>query len=223
MCKNKLGVNTFIKACALVVIFSLDFAFVIFLVLFYNIVCLNYLNILCVGELPKTRQEKEILRRMIRECPGLEGTIPTILEENFEEAIHFVNTCISTPSISSHVQNILEDDSCTNLTQNTAPFWVMCAALREHVLTEGCLPVPGSLPDMATDTASFVTLQQIYHKHAQIQAEAIYRRACQIARNLGLPHEAITENEVSYINHIRYFSVKKERLYTLNIILSFSI
>lgn len=134
---------------------------------------------------------------MIRESPVSEESSSKMLEENFEEAIHFVNTCISPPNIPPHVKDILEDDSCTNLTQSTTPFWVICAALREHFLAEGSLPVPGSLPDMATDTESFVTLQQIYHNQAQTQTEAIYRRACQIARNLGLPHEAITENEVS--------------------------
>lgn len=133
---------------------------------------------------------------MIRESPVSENA-PKLLEENFEEAIHFVNTCITPPTIPSHVQTILEDDNCINLTQNTSHFWIMCAALREHVLAEGSLPVRGSLPDMATDTTSFVTLQQIYHKQAYLEAEAIYRRTCEIARHLGLPHEAINETEVS--------------------------
>lgn len=150
-----------------------------------------------VGEIPKTRQEKEVLKKMIRESPVSEENAPKILEENFEEAIHFVNTAISPPVIPSRIKTILDDDSCTNLTQNTPHFWIMCAALREHVLAEGSLPVRGSLPDMVTDTTSFVTLQQIYHKQAQLQAEAIYRRTCQIARNLGMPHETISESEVS--------------------------
>lgn len=139
------------------------------------------------------------MRKAIRDSPVSEENAPKILEENFEEAIHFVNTSISPPSIPPHVKSILEDDSCRNLTQKSSHFWIMCAALREHVITEGSLPVPGSLPDMATDTASFITLQQIYYKQAQMQAEAIYRRSCQIARNLGLPHEAISEAEVSIL------------------------
>jgi len=95
-------------------------------------------------------------------------------------------------------QTILEDDSCINLTQNSSPFWIMCAALREMVEAEGVLPLKGTLPDMAADTHSFINLQNIYHKQAQQQAESIYRRAAQIARNLGLPQETITENEVSF-------------------------
>lgn len=134
---------------------------------------------------------------MIRESPISEENAPKLLEENFEESIHFVNTCITPATIPPRVTKILEDDSCTNLTQNSSHFWIMCAALREHLLAEGSLPVRGSLPDMATDTNSFVTLQQIYHQQANSEAEAIYRRTCEIARNLGLPHEAICETEVN--------------------------
>lgn len=69
------------------------------------------------------------------------------------------------------------------------------------VQTEGALPVRGTLPDMAADTQSYVTLQNIYQRQAQHQAESIYRRASQITRNLGLPQDTVTENEVSSVIH----------------------
>lgn len=72
----------------------------------------------------------------------------------------------------------------------------MCAALRELVQSEGALPVRGSLPDMAADTINYVALQQLYQKQAQFQAEAVYRRASQIARSLGQSPDTITEHEV---------------------------
>lgn len=136
---------------------------------------------------------------MIRNGPVSDDRTPRVLEENFEESIHYVNTSITPPTVPDNIKKILDDDCCTNLSQNSSPFWVMCAALRELVQTDGALPVRGSLPDMATDTASYVTLQHIYHKQAQTQSEIVYRRASQIARNLGLPQDAITENEVSMI------------------------
>lgn len=80
----------------------------------------------------------------------------------------------------------------------------MCAALREMVQCEGVLPIRGYLPDMAADTTSYVTLQQIYQRHAQIQCEAIYRRASQLARSLGQSQEALTESEV--IEFIRQYA-----------------
>ncbi|XP_018574459.1 NEDD8-activating enzyme E1 regulatory subunit [Anoplophora glabripennis] len=148
------------------------------------------------GNLPKTREQKNILKKMIRDSPIPDENGLKILEENFEEAIHFVNTCIHPQTVPSNIQALLNDDSCINLTQNSSPFWIMCAALRELVQANGTLPVKGSLPDMAADTNSYITLQQLYHKQAQSQAEAVYRRASQIARNLGLPQDVITENEV---------------------------
>lgn len=74
----------------------------------------------------------------------------------------------------------------------------MCSALRELVETEGALPVRGSLPDMAADTNSFISLQQLYQKQAQLQAETVHRRATQLARSLGQSADFITESEVSY-------------------------
>lgn len=77
----------------------------------------------------------------------------------------------------------------------------MCAALRELVETEGALPVRGSLPDMAADTTSFITLQQIYQKQAQSQAETVYRRATQLARSLGQSQDFISESEVNFYRY----------------------
>lgn len=134
------------------------------------------------------------------------------LEETFEQAIHYVNTCLNPLKVPSHVKSILEDDSCINLTQDSTPFWVMCAALREHVQSEGSLPVKGSLPDMAADTKSYVTLQQIYMKQAHAQSEAIYRRASQIARNLGLPQDVFSENEVSILITFLFHFTKRRKL-----------
>lgn len=78
----------------------------------------------------------------------------------------------------------------------------MCAALKEFIDSEGAIPVRGSLPDMAADTNSFITLQQLYQKQAQAQAEVVYRRATQLARSLGQSADFITETEVT-INHIK--------------------
>lgn len=80
----------------------------------------------------------------------------------------------------------------------------MCAALKEFVETEGCLPIKGVLPDMAADTTSYITLQQIYQRQAQFQAESIYRQATQISRGLGLPSDTISEAEVYNLMQFQY-------------------
>ncbi|XP_060520510.1 nedd8-activating enzyme E1 regulatory subunit [Cylas formicarius] len=151
------------------------------------------------GDFPQKRADKEELKQLIRDSGSSEESSNRfLLEENFEQAVHYANSFSSQRKIPDHVQQILDDESCINLTQNSSPFWVMAAALREMVQTEGDLPVKGTLPDMAADTISYVTLQNIYQKQALKQSEAIYRRAAQIARNLGLPQDTVTESEVKY-------------------------
>ncbi|CAG9856925.1 unnamed protein product [Phyllotreta striolata] len=151
------------------------------------------------GQIPQTRQEKEALRKMIRDSPVADEGSTRILEENFEEAIRFINTCLKHPVIPRDVQKVLDDDCCKNITQNSSSFWIMCAALREFVECEGSLPIRGSLPDMAADTTSYIALQQLYNRHAETQAEVIYRKASDIARDLGLPLDTITQNEVKLL------------------------
>ncbi|XP_018322780.1 NEDD8-activating enzyme E1 regulatory subunit [Agrilus planipennis] len=160
------------------------------------------------GKLPSNRIEKEKLRQMIREgfSPDEHGI--RILEENYEQAINLVNTCVNPVSIPPNVKNILEDEKCTNLNQESTPFWIMAAALKEIVEAEGSLPLKGSLPDMAADTASYVTLQQLYQTQAQLQSETLYRHAVQIARSLGQAPDTICEADVKlFCKHSSEISV----------------
>ncbi|KAK4873522.1 hypothetical protein RN001_015551 [Aquatica leii] len=134
------------------------------------------------GSLPKARVEKDELRDMIRS--SLPGDCD-MLEESYEQAVKLVNVCVHATQVPSYIRTLLDDEKCTNLTVESPSFWVICAALREMVQSEGVLPVRGSLPDMAADTSSFIALQQLYIKQAQNQAESVYRRAMQISRTLG--------------------------------------
>lgn len=64
-------------------------------------------------QLPKTRGEKEELKRMIRSSlPGDHD----ILEENYEQAIHLINVSVCLTKIPSQIQDILDDEQCINLT-----------------------------------------------------------------------------------------------------------
>lgn len=63
--------------------------------------------------MPSTRQEKEELKNMIQDSHNWEEGE---LEENFNEALRFVNTCIASTKIPSQVQAILNNEKCINLT-----------------------------------------------------------------------------------------------------------
>lgn len=148
------------------------------------------------GRLPLSRNDKTEIREMIQEMGKIDKQDCELLNENFEEAIRFTNTCLLSKNIPDHVKNLLSNEKCVHLSQKSDPFWIMCAALKETIDTTGTLPVKGTLPDMSSDTESYVTLQQIYIKKANMEAEGILRRACEIAKDLGLGQDFISEQEV---------------------------
>lgn len=84
----------------------------------YLIVLYKFLEkwILSKGELPKSYKEKSQLKQMIREGMRRDENDISNSEENFEEAVKAVNTCVGHTEIPENVTNILNDDQCINLT-----------------------------------------------------------------------------------------------------------
>lgn len=79
--------------------------------------CFCCLIIFCVvlGAQPKTRAEKNELRSLIENSFNSKGG--ELLEENFVQAVKFINTSIGPASVPSNVQAILDDSKCRNLTE----------------------------------------------------------------------------------------------------------
>ena len=68
------------------------------------------------GNFPSTYKDKDSLREMIREGIRKDEYGNPMDEENFEEAIKAVNTCIKRTTVPSSVMDILNDEQCVNLT-----------------------------------------------------------------------------------------------------------
>lgn len=66
--------------------------------------------------LPKTYRDKQRLREMVRSGMRRDEHDSSNSEENFEEAMKAVNTCVRASDIPDNVMNILNDDRCVNLT-----------------------------------------------------------------------------------------------------------
>lgn len=58
----------------------------------------------------------------------------------------------------------MKDAACLNLTKVSVDFWILMHALKRFVEEEGegALPVSGVIPDMKSDTESYVLLQRMY-------------------------------------------------------------
>jgi amyloid beta precursor protein binding protein 1 len=150
------------------------------------------------GQLPENYKEKEVFRSTVRKGMFVDEHGNPEPEENFEEAIRAVTSSIKSTVVPSHVREILEDDSCINLTSKSKPFWIMAKAVRDFVENEGegCLPLNGSIPDMTAETEKYITLQQVYHSQAAKDSEVVFRCVQQLLHQLNQPPDTITEKEV---------------------------
>lgn len=70
------------------------------------------------GALPKTRAEKNELRRLIE--TSLPAGEKEIMGENYAQALHIVNTSVGPTVVPSNVQAILDDSNCRNLTEEVS-------------------------------------------------------------------------------------------------------
>lgn len=84
-------------------------------------------------------------------------------EENFDEAVKAVNTCLLPTSIPSGVQSLLNEASTITPSPSTKSFWIMARALHEFIFSEGggVLPVRGIIPDMTADSEKYIKLQNL--------------------------------------------------------------
>lgn len=146
------------------------------------------------GQVPVTYRDKIKLRDIIRS--GM-----TADEENYEEAIKAVNSSFGGGHLTTGIKTIMNDESCINLNKQSTPFWILARAVKDFVETEGkgWLPLPGVIPDMTADTASYINLQNIYRAQALHDADIVYRRAQQLLKELDKPSDTITEKDVKII------------------------
>ncbi|KAJ3214764.1 NEDD8-activating enzyme E1 regulatory subunit [Dinochytrium kinnereticum] len=119
--------------------------------------------------------------------------------ENFDEAIAFVHRACS-PTVSAN-------------------FWVLVRALRDFVQNEGKgkLPVVGTVPDMKSDTETYVQLQTLFRAKAREDANHIRSRVQAILSTIDKAPDSIPQEEIdrfcknaSLTQVIRYRSLKDE-------------
>lgn len=150
------------------------------------------------GFLPKTYEEKQRFRELIRKGIRRSEHGNPEDEENFEEATRAVNFAVLPTKIPKHIKDIVNDDCCINLHSKSKAFWIIAKAVRDFVENEGNgnLPLQGSLPDMTAETSRYIALQQIYHNQSARDAEVVYRRVQQLLHQLNQPDDTISECDV---------------------------
>ncbi|KAM8947650.1 NEDD8-activating enzyme E1 regulatory subunit [Pelodytes ibericus] len=150
------------------------------------------------GQIPKSYKEKESFRDMIRK--GVlknENGVPED-EENFEEAVKNVNTALNVTKISSNIEEIFNDERCTNITPQSSSFWVMARAVKEFMAVEGSgyLPLRGTIPDMIANSDKFIKLQNVYREKAKKDSAAVENYVSKLLQSVGKPPECIPEKDI---------------------------
>jgi len=183
------------------------------------------------GELPLAYKQKKEVRAI------LEGYRRTDMQadQNIEEAVNAVNTALSLPKPSgsatllsearSRVASIASElqmyasasgpDAATAKLAAKKPqlaFWLTAASVAAFMEAEGggMLPLVGTLPDMTSDTETYVSLQSIYSQQAQADIAAVQVHMREIASIEGLPTDLVTVEYVKLFcknsNHLRVLS-----------------
>lgn len=148
-------------------------------------------------EVPQSYKEKEQLRSLIR---NKEKEVKDKFSDedqrdldltNFDEAIKAVNSVLSSSTaIPRTTQAILEDQKDKD--PKNSSFWKMVQALKFYIETKGCLPIRGSIPDMTSDSASFVRLQRLYAEKRDADTQDLNR----ILSSLSPSDPSVSEFEV---------------------------
>ncbi|KAK4845131.1 hypothetical protein QYF36_001246 [Acer negundo] len=160
------------------------------------------------GSLPSTREEKREFKELLKS-----KTI-AFDEDNYKEAVEASFKVFSSRGISQDLKQII-DDSQAEVSSNSSNYWVMVAALKDFIASEGGgeAPLEGSIPDMTSSTEHYVNLQKIYQAKAEADFLSIEQRVRNILKKLGREPESISKATIkSFCRNSRKLKVCRYRL-----------
>jgi len=165
------------------------------------------------GSSPTSREEKNEFKTQVRS--GQRDS----KEQNYSEALSLAYKVSSPTTVPSGVKEILEDEAAKNLTAHSANFWILVNATKQFVENEGggLLPLMGSIPDMTSDTQTYIALQEVYQKKAQDDIEAVTRYVAANLSRVGKSVDSISQEEIKlfcknalYLRLVRTSSLNQE-------------
>lgn len=149
------------------------------------------------GNSPQNSTEKDQFRNMLDELQ----ISKTGDEDNFNEAKSLARHAYSPFEISSEVKALFADEKAQSGSNCDEPFWVVVRAMQMFVNNEGsgCLPLSGNLPDMHSDTKSYVELQNIYREQAQSEMECVAKYVKEILQGMGKAPDAVPHDMIQLV------------------------
>ncbi|KAG8913827.1 hypothetical protein FRC01_004365, partial [Tulasnella sp. 417] len=113
------------------------------------------------GKAPNTYAEKQEFKQRIVKMKKKDD------EENFDEAFAQAYKAWTNTIVPSEVEALFNDPSTKNLTADSDPFFHLVHALQVYTSQPPhTLPLSATLPDMKSDTKSYIHLQRLYKEQA---------------------------------------------------------
>lgn len=113
------------------------------------------------GKAPSTYAEKQEFKQRIVKMKKKDD------EENFDEAVAQAYKAWTNTIVPSEIEALFNDPSTKNLTANSDPFYHLVHALQIYTSQPPhTLPLSATLPDMKSDTKSYIHLQRLYKEQA---------------------------------------------------------
>ena len=179
-------------------------------------------------DLPHIRKEKDEFKKLLDDFShhsAYDATDSNKHLENFDEAKRTIPSRLVATAIPSTIKELFQDRSCLELSNQSDIFWFILNAIKlftEHE-GEGLLPVRGEVPDMVTNTNSYVKLVEIYQGQARKDCEIVQNYLIDLLKKHNRfstmnATEQATLNElvhiycknVSFLKVIRSTSIKNE-------------
>jgi len=131
------------------------------------------------NDLPRTRIEKDEFKKLLNDLShhsAYDINDPNKSLENFEEAKRTIPSRLVNTNLPLIIKNLFQDQSCLELSNQSNIFWFIIHAIKLFTENEGhgLLPVRGEIPDMITNTNSYIKIVEIYQEQAKKDCEIVY-------------------------------------------------
>ncbi|VDO41449.1 unnamed protein product [Onchocerca flexuosa] len=120
----------------------------------------------------------------------------SVEEENFIEGRTAMIGSLKRTTIPRGVKELLDHPKATY--PDLARFWLLAAALRRFVITHKVLPVRGSLPDMISDSESYVLLATKFRDKAKQDAKEVMNYLQAFLMERGVPIDIIKFHDCEF-------------------------
>eukprot|EP00123_Amoebidium_parasiticum_P017236 comp23764_c0_seq1/m.41152 comp23764_c0_seq1/g.41152 ORF comp23764_c0_seq1/g.41152 comp23764_c0_seq1/m.41152 type:complete len:535 (-) comp23764_c0_seq1:146-1750(-) len=150
------------------------------------------------GAMPRTKEEKAEFKTLLNSGRRASPAKPHYTEENYDEASTNVTKAFMPTRIPSEVAEVFALPQLDNLTRESARFFFLARAVRDFTQQDngGQLPLKGSLPDMFSDSASYIGLQRVFSERARRDADAVTARVHQLLADVDLMSDTIKDSEI---------------------------